>query len=453
MQLTTKRHREARPDGLSAGLLRGCGLYALVLLAVQVAGCSLDLSRLRAPSRSDAGVDVSVSSDAFVSDDGFPVDLAIATDGGQGTIDAIQPNDSPVPVDGAGTTVASDGALDSVGIDQARADVPEPDGLPEVGMVFDAVGAGGTDGEADVPASGGAGGSDDGGFGGAGGSGGAAGSDAFDTGGAGGGSGLDAGEDAGAGGAPADASDAGTGGVGLEQDLVLWYKFDESSGTVAADSSPVGTHPGTLVTYGYGGGAAFSTDAQVGTHALKLTTPSYGYSSAGGYVTVPAPESLAPDALTIAVWVKLSSAGSSQSWARIFDFGNGSTVPAYFYLTARATDVTNNPVRFGISKSGHTATDEQRLETPTALSANVWHHIAVVLPAGESYTGTLYLDGVPVASNSAMSIHLSDLGATTLNWLGRSPFTSDPFLSGGLDDFRIYKRALSAQDIAALYGL
>ena len=38
---------------------------------------------------------------------------------------------------------------------------------------------------------------------------------------------------------------------------------------------------------------------------------------------------------------------------------------------------------------------------------------------------------------------------TTLNWLGRSPYSSDPFFYGSLDDFRIYKRALSAEEITA----
>jgi hypothetical protein len=37
-----------------------------------------------------------------------------------------------------------------------------------------------------------------------------------------------------------------------------------------------------------------------------------------------------------------------------------------------------------------------------------------------------------------------------MNWLGRSPFTNDPYFSGSLDDFRIYKQALLATEIAAL---
>jgi hypothetical protein len=242
----------------------------------------------------------------------------------------------------------------------------------------------------------------------------------------------------------------------VDPDLVLWYKFDESSGTTAADSSPsgAGTRDGTLGTAGTGGSAKFSTDYQVGTHAVSLAPSSYMPSSAGGYVTVPAPESLAPGAITLAVWVKLAAATTTQNWERIFDFGSGpgSNAP-YFALVARAGDATNTPVRFGMSKIGHNQPGEEQFDSPSALTANVWHHIAIVLPAGATYTGTMYVDGKAAATNNTMTTHLSDIGMTTQNWLGRSPFTQDPFFYGSLDDFRIYKRALSAAEITELMAL
>ena len=72
--------------------------------------------------------------------------------------------------------------------------------------------------------------------------------------------------------------------------------------------------------------------------------------------------------------------------------------------------------------------------------------------AGDSYyTGSLYVNGVVVKTNPSMTLHMSDVGATTMNWLGRSPFTADPTFNGSLDDFRMYKRALTATEIAALY--
>jgi hypothetical protein len=57
--------------------------------------------------------------------------------------------------------------------------------------------------------------------------------------------------------------------------------------------------------------------------------------------------------------------------------------------------------------------------------------------------GTL-LDDHPAGLTS------SDLGDTGNNFIGRSPFTADPYLDGQIDEFRIYDRALSAAEIGEL---
>jgi hypothetical protein len=255
-----------------------------------------------------------------------------------------------------------------------------------------------------------------------------------------------------------DTADAGTmavdsaadGAPAIDPDLVLWYPFDEASGTTAYDSAQFGgvARNATLATIGVGGSATFTTARQVGTHALALSPAMNG----GGYVVVPALNTLAPGAITIALWVNLAAATSNQIWERIYDFGNSSTGPTWFNLVARNGTVPYEPVFF-ISNTGHPATEQQKLAGSTALTANTWHHIAVVLPAGATYTGVLYVDGAVAASNSTMNVHLSDIGTTANNWLGRSPFSNDPTFYGSLDDFRVYRRALSQQEIVALMAL
>ncbi|MEP6652560.1 MAG: LamG domain-containing protein [Myxococcales bacterium] len=248
----------------------------------------------------------------------------------------------------------------------------------------------------------------------------------------------------------------GGGGIGTDPDLVLWYRFDESTGNTAADSATAAGAPrnGTLATMGSGATATWSIMPQVGTHALRLTPASTSPNSNGAYVTVPASiQSLAPGAVTIALWVNLAAATPTQNWERIFDFGLSATAMNNIYMTARAGDPSTTPLRFVITNSGHAVTSEQRLEAPgTPLTANAWHHIAVVLPVGSSpYTGTLYLDGTSVATNRTMTVHPGDLGATTNNWLGRSQTSADPYFRGLMDDFRIYRRALNSTEISALF--
>ena len=51
-----------------------------------------------------------------------------------------------------------------------------------------------------------------------------------------------------------------------------------------------------------------------------------------------------------------------------------------------------------------------------------------------------------------MTLHASDLGATVNNFLGKSQFATDPYFSGLIDDFRVYRRALTRAQIGTLYN-
>jgi len=80
-------------------------------------------------------------------------------------------------------------------------------------------------------------------------------------------------------------------------------------------------------------------------------------------------------------------------------------------------------------------------------SADAWIHVAVT-KAGN--IGNLYVNGELVGSNSNMTLSPADLGMTTQNWIGRSQFSRDPNFVGSVDEFRIYNRALSQQELKEL---
>lgn len=244
-------------------------------------------------------------------------------------------------------------------------------------------------------------------------------------------------------GTPGAGGGTGSGGTGgSTSGLVLWYKMDETSGSTAADSSG-NARNGTLTALG-GGAGTFSTTHQVGTGALSLNGTS---STAGAYVSIPASLNAigATTAITIATWVNITT---DRAWAKVFDFNNSSTT-GYMTLTAYQAQSTPNSVRFAITTTNNTA--EQQISTSARLSTGAWHHIVLVLDAGSTYTGTIYIDGAAAGTNPAMTLRPSSLGNTTNNWIGRSAFTADPLFSGLVDDFRIYNRALTATEIAALY--
>ena len=129
------------------------------------------------------------------------------------------------------------------------------------------------------------------------------------------------------------------------------------------------------------------------------------------------------------------------NWTRIFDFGSGTST--YMFLTPKNG---SSKIRFAIKNNG---SNEQIIDGLSALATGGWHHVAVTLNGA---TGTLYVDGAQVGRNTAMTLKPSDMGSTTQNWIGRSQF-SDPYLNGRVDDFRVYTKALSASEVAALAAM
>ena len=158
------------------------------------------------------------------------------------------------------------------------------------------------------------------------------------------------------------------------------------------------------------------------------------------YVALPPGIVQSLEECTFAVWVRLATIAN---WARIFDLGNNTQ--SNLFLTAR--NGSNGRLRFAITVSG--SAGEQRIDGPV-LSAGVWYHIVVTL---QGPTGILYVNGAPVATNSSLSLRPSSLGTTLNNYLGRSQYTWDPYLDAELDEFQIYRVALSPREVAALYRL
>jgi hypothetical protein len=126
------------------------------------------------------------------------------------------------------------------------------------------------------------------------------------------------------------------------------------------------------------------------------------------------------------------------AWQRVFDFGNGTN--SYVFLTPLAS--TGYP-RFTITTSG--IAGEEHLDATSAIPTSVWTQIAVTT---DGTRGILYINGVPVTTNSSMTLVASDIVPTNV-WFGRSQFSADPYFSGEISSIRIFGRALSAAEIVA----
>jgi hypothetical protein len=199
-------------------------------------------------------------------------------------------------------------------------------------------------------------------------------------------------------------------------------QFNETSGTVAADSSGNGRN-GTLA-----GGAAWAAGRSGNAVSLNGTS---------AYVSLPANALRNMGDFTVACWVYWNAA---RNWERIFDFGSGTG--RYMMLSPRAG---NGLARFAITLNGNKG--EMVIDSNAALPTGQWVHVAVTLSGA---TGTLYVNGVAVGNHTAMFHTPYQMRDTSRNWIGRSQYTGDPFFNGKIEDFRIYWNALTAAEVANL---
>lgn len=220
----------------------------------------------------------------------------------------------------------------------------------------------------------------------------------------------------------------------VDPNLVGWWKFDETSGTTAYDSSGNG-YNGTL-----GGNPQWVA-------GYRESALQFNPADGNDYVELDI-GSLIPtlDECTFSIWVNWSGRPNTVvgGWQRIFDFGT--SIANYIYLcpstgtanAAMSVAITANNFRWDV------------VDASTGALPTGWHHIAVTI-SKSSRIMILYLDGDVVGSKTGCANSVSNLGNTTTNWLGRSQYYSlpeyGPYFKGSLDDFRIYNRILSQAEI------
>jgi hypothetical protein len=220
-------------------------------------------------------------------------------------------------------------------------------------------------------------------------------------------------------------------GPGLNEGLLVWYRCEAINGTSLPDSSGRG-NDGTLAS---GSGASSGPVIAAGKISKGLEL-SYANS---GYVQMPAGLLAGACEFTIATWVYIND--NTNAWTRIWDLGNDTN--SYMFLTPITN--TDNVARFGITVSGNQ--HEQGIKPKTEVPVKTWTHVAVTLgPAG----GDLYFNGELVANNPTLTLRPADLGRMTSSFIGRSEFSDDHYLDATIDEFRVYDRALTAEEIKSL---
>jgi hypothetical protein len=209
----------------------------------------------------------------------------------------------------------------------------------------------------------------------------------------------------------------GTAEIAQLYGLVGHWKFDETSGTSAADSSGAG-NTGTVT------GTATWNAGRIN-NALKLD----------GSTSLTIPTLFGnPRNVTLSAWAKLIA---PDTWgAEIISLGDSFALrlddsgqaKAFFYNGSSWIVVPFNQVYAGAG----------------------WHHFAAVFNDGQDYC-KLYVDGIErasVATASSLSYTLNQNASIGKHGNGSTTFD----FNGWLDDVRVYNRALCAADISALFS-
>ncbi|MCI0686929.1 MAG: LamG domain-containing protein [Sporichthyaceae bacterium] len=215
-------------------------------------------------------------------------------------------------------------------------------------------------------------------------------------------------------------------------DPVAWWKFDEGTGTTAADSTGHG-HTATLDAIGWGDGRHNLTDPT----DLGLNAP--GAFPSRGETTGPVLDT--SKSFTVTAWVRLNSFGGN----RMVMTQDGSQVGAFFIglegnftntwaMWMQQADSVNSPPDIAWSN------------VPAQL--DTWTHLAGVYDH-QARTISIYVDGVLAGTAS----HTSTWNATGKLAIGRGLFgVWGDYWPGALDDIRVFPGPLDESQIFTIYS-
>jgi beta-xylosidase len=204
--------------------------------------------------------------------------------------------------------------------------------------------------------------------------------------------------------------------------LVARYPLDEESGTAAANA----VEDSPFAAASLENGAVFTGDG-------------VALDGVDSFVDLPDHLLRGLTDVTVALDVKIDPDQRTPYF--VYGLGNtsGSAGDGYLFTTGDAyrTSITTG------NWSG-----EQTVSAGRSLDRGVWARLAYTL-SGD--TAVLYENGVEVARQTGVTVDPGDIGDgdTVANYLGRSLYSGDHHLKGAVRDFRLYDRALSADEVAS----
>lgn len=217
-----------------------------------------------------------------------------------------------------------------------------------------------------------------------------------------------------------------------------WYPFEEAAGNVV---KPVGA--GTPVLGTLGGFVNPANAWKIGKFGIGLEFD--GIDDQVNFPGLVLPTGQMPR--TFAFWMR-TAARSSPELQTLFSYGSNFTGARYVLrLDNTANVAADHPLRLEVNAGQMTGT--------RPLNDGVWHHVAVVNDdfnaSGQTNVNEtkFYIDGV-LDPPSDFSGRVLATGSNNVPCLGGSNHNTGYNFAGCIDDLRIFSRALSGPEVAAL---
>lgn len=127
--------------------------------------------------------------------------------------------------------------------------------------------------------------------------------------------------------------------------------------------------------------------------------------------------------------------------ANQFTFTVGTGSNNYLFLNTNS----GSNMRFAMTNVGWW--NEQAEMKTDSVQKGTWASVAIVM---DGKTKRMYVDGNMV-NETTSDLLPSSLGDTNQNYLAKSQYTGDSYFKGYIEDFRVYGRALAADEIEEIY--
>lgn len=208
------------------------------------------------------------------------------------------------------------------------------------------------------------------------------------------------------------------------------WKFDEATGTVAADSSTARLD-GTYV-----------NAPSLGHEGVYGTAAHFNHASSPNYVSLPSAAITGATTVSVSFWIKTEHTGEQAVLS-----GNNASQDNEFLL------------HFGSHTEFRTyCHGAPQSWTIPSIADGQWHHFVVVSSSADHQT-TVYINGVSFGSRTVSAngtpFNIAPGGlivAQEQDSVGGG-FQPSQCFRGMIDDLRLYERSLTSQEIAQLYGM